>query len=175
VSYEAWRYRAEEGEDPFLLCEAAVAEAPTRAAWACGRRCAHCCSLRVEVTGAEAARLAPFVTAPIARRIEANAAAARGLAPSAHRIPCAFLGDDGSCLAYEARPLRCRAHVSASEPVCRAVKARELPGGAVPGDPWLATVVDAIQRGLGGEVRELHAALLPACAATLRSPSSPPR
>lgn len=170
MSFEAWRFRAEEGEDPYRLCDSALASAPTRPFWACARGCAHCCCLRVEVTSIEAARLSRFVTPRIAARIAANAEAARGLSPSEHRMPCAFLDEDQTCLAYDARPLRCRAHVSSSEPSCRAVKAGELPGGAVPGDPWLATVVDAIQRGLGGGVRELHAAV----AERLRSASSRP-
>jgi hypothetical protein len=158
VSYEAWRYRAEEGEDCFALVDAAIRQAPTRSSWACRSGCAHCCWLRVEVTAVEAERLARFVTEPVARRVEANAAAADGLTPAEHRMPCAFL-EDGRCVAYEARPLRCRAHVSASEAVCAEVR-EGAPSGVVPGDSWLATVVAAIQEGLGGAGEELHAALL---------------
>ncbi|MHC4849563.1 MAG: YkgJ family cysteine cluster protein [Planctomycetota bacterium] len=160
MSYEAWRYRAEEGSDPYALVDEAVVEAPTSAAWACERGCAHCCWLLVEVTPVEADRLTQFVTPSIAARISANAAAAKGLTPAEYRMPCAFLDDDGNCAAYEARPLRCRAHVSASEPICRSVQIGQTPSGAVPGDPWLATVVAAIQRGLPGAIEELHAALL---------------
>jgi len=134
-------------------------QAPTRAAWDCRAGCAHCCFLWVEVTPREAARLAPLVTPGIARRIRENAEAARGNGPAAYRRPCAFLSTEGSCLAYEARPLRCRAHVSADESVCAAARERAVPTGAVPGDPWLATVVAAVQRGLGGPLVELHTAL----------------
>ena len=48
--------------------------------------------------------LSRFVTPSIRARIRANAAVVRGLSAAAYRareLPCAFLADDGRCLAYE--------------------------------------------------------------------------
>ena len=174
MSYEAWRYAVEEGADWFELADRAARQAPTREQWECQRGCAHCCHLLVEVTAAEAEALSRVVTPPIRARIEANAGRVAGLNPAQYRAlrqPCAFLGDEGECLAYDVRPLRCRAHVSSSEQVCRRVLKGDptTPSGSVPGDVWLATVIAAIQTGLGTgtgtgtgtapETEELHTAL----------------
>jgi len=133
-------------------------------AGACARGCTFCCHLRVLVTPDEAALLAEAARArpEVAARLGKNAARVADLAPSAHaalRLPCAFLGGDGACTAYAARPLACRAHTSRERAACEAVYAGALPAGAVPGDPWRRLAADALRRGLGGEPRELHAAV----------------
>jgi Fe-S-cluster containining protein len=168
VSYEAWRYAAEEGADWSELADRAAAQAPTRENWECQRGCSHCCHLLVEVTAAETEALSRVVTPAIHARIETNAKRAAGLGPSEYRAlrqPCAFLGEEGECLAYDVRPLRCRAHVSSSEQVCHRVLEGDpaTPSGSVPGDVWLATVIAAIQTGLGNgsasATEELHTAI----------------
>jgi len=168
VSYEAWRYAAEEaaeeGGDFFALADRASREAPSREDWDCQRGCSHCCHLLVEVTAPEAEALLRVVTPEIRVRIDATAVRVAGLGPAEYRAlqqPCAFLGEGGECLAYEARPLRCRAHVSTAEPVCRRVFERDpsTPSGSVPGDVWLATVIAAIQAGIGTKTEELHTSL----------------
>jgi len=140
----------------------ATVEAPTRPQWECARGCDHCCHLLVEVTDSEVDALLPKVTGAIRERIGANALRSDGLDAGDYRragIRCAFLGEQGDCLVYDHRPLRCRAHVSSSVATCKQVRADELPGGAIPGDGWLATVAAACQRGLRANVRELHTAL----------------
>lgn len=114
------------------------------------------------MTDAEVEALLPAVGPAIRERVIANAARAAKLDVGGYRragIRCAFLDEAGSCLAYEVRPLRCRAHVSTALTTCERVRAGDLPGGAVPGDGWLAAVADACQRGLGASVTELHGAL----------------
>ena len=164
VSYEAWRYAAEEGGDLFELADRAARQAPSRVDWDCQRGCAHCCHLLVEITAAEGEALSRIVTPAIRARIESTADRVAGLSPAQYRAlqqPCAFLGSEGQCLAYDVRPLRCRAHVSTSEPVCRRVLEGDpaTPSGSVPGDPWLATVIAAIQTGAGADTSELHTVL----------------
>jgi hypothetical protein len=167
-----WRYAIQEvaaeaaadeaAAHAFALMDRAVGEAPTRASWECRRGCDFCCHLLVEVTPSEIEALLPRVTQPIATRIRDRARAAEGLEPGAYRrdrIRCAFLDDAGACLAYDARPLRCRAHVSASVETCERVFRDDVTSGAVPGDGWLASVGGAMQAGLGGALRELHAGL----------------
>jgi len=114
------------------------------------------------VTDAEVEALLPAVGPAICERVIANAARAADLDVAGYRragIRCAFLDEGGSCLAYDVRPLRCRAHVSTALTTCERVHAGDLPGGAVPGDGWLAAVAAACQRGLGESVTEFHSAL----------------
>ena len=161
-SLEAWRFAVEEGASASESMDEAARQAPTKAAWQCAPGCDACCHLMVLVTPREVDALLPRVTPQIAERIRTNAEAAGGLDAGAYRrmrVRCAFLDPDGRCAAYDVRPIRCRSHVSADVEICRRVFAGELNGGAVPGDTWLQSVASAVQKGLGGEPRELHAAL----------------
>lgn len=165
ISNESLRFAVEEAgtvEFAFERMDEATVEAPTRPQWECARGCDHCCHLLVEVTESEVNALLPLVTDAIRERIGATAARSSGLDAGQYRlagIRCAFLDEHGDCLVYDHRPLRCRAHVSTSVATCERVRAGDLPGGAVPGDGWLATSAAACQHGLGAEVRELHTAI----------------
>ena len=147
--------------------DVAAENAPSRARWECRHGCAFCCHLQVLVTPPEVAALVPFVTDEIRARIAANAARAAGLDAGAYRrarIPCAFLDANGGCSAYEARPLRCRAHSSTDVGTCRSAFEKDTPTDAVPTDPWLRQAATAIQSGLTPErdaanTAELHASL----------------
>jgi hypothetical protein len=112
---------------------------------ACSRGCSYCCSLRVQVQPAEAFTLAAWLrrTASAARltevigKLRANAQRTRELGEEARKrtnLPCALLGEDGACTAYEARPAQCRRYHSVSLDPCKAFHA----------DPTL----DALESGL---------------------------
>ena len=101
---------------------------------ACSRGCSYCCSLRVQVQPAEAFTLAAWLrrTAPAGRlaaviaRLRANVARTRELGEEARKrtnLPCALLGDDGACTAYEARPAQCRRYHSTSLDPCKSFHA----------------------------------------------------
>ena len=101
---------------------------------ACARGCSYCCNLRVQVQPYEAFRLAAWLRkhfdAPrLARAIErlrANVARTRELGEEARKrtnIPCALLGEDGACGAYEARPAQCRRYHSTNLDPCKAFHA----------------------------------------------------
>jgi len=157
VSLESLRFAAEERGD--ARAAHALLDAVPAAPNACAPGCAFCCHLPVLVTRAEAVVLAEAA----ARLPEVRARLER---PTRR---CPFLSDDDRCLAYDVRPLRCRAHTSRDRSVCERVHAGELPPAAVPGDPWLRLSAEAIRRGLGGPERELHEAvrevIIHACAA----------
>jgi hypothetical protein len=121
------RASLEAGIDPVLVAErvamnldalwahcAAVA-APGEALPACARGCSHCCHGRVEVTAPEVFLLARFLRRrPDAERdahIARTAVSVQGMDRQARhqaKVPCALLDGDGTCSAYEARPLACR-------------------------------------------------------------------
>jgi hypothetical protein len=97
---------------------------------ACDRGCAYCCSMRVEVEPYEAFHLAAWLRrhfAPqrlgdVLARLRANAARARELGKQGRMqasIPCALLGEDGGCTAYEARPAQCRRYHSLDVKPCK--------------------------------------------------------
>lgn len=145
MSLEALRFAAEENPGAAHALLDGVPRGPD----ACAPGCAFCCHLPVLVTPREADLLASIA----ATRPDVRARLGRA------ERRCAFLGDDDRCVAYEARPLRCRAHTSTDRGVCERVHAGELPLASVPGDPWLRLSADAIRRGLGGGERELRAAV----------------
>lgn len=101
---------------------------------ACARGCSYCCNLRVQVQPYEAFRLAAWLRrhfdAPrlqrVISRLRENVEKTRALGEEARKrtnIPCALLGDDGACTAYEARPAQCRRYHSTSIDPCKAFHA----------------------------------------------------
>lgn len=101
---------------------------------ACARGCSFCCNLRVQVQTYEAFTLAAWLKrnfnperlAQVVARLRANVARTRELGEEARKrtnIPCALLGDDGACTAYEARPAQCRRYHSTDVAPCRAFHA----------------------------------------------------
>lgn len=79
----------------------------------CHAGCDDCCRRRFSVTAIEAELIA-----------EAVAAQGTARAASADDTACVFLGPDGRCAVYEARPLICRSH---GLPIRYASGARVLP------------------------------------------------
>lgn len=142
-SLESLRFAQEEDGGvvgAFHRAVEAAREAPGKSTWACRAGCAFCCYLPVTVTPAEAEAIAPRV-----RDWSAVEAFAGGR--------CALLSDDDRCTVYDVRPLKCRAHTSVSADDCR-------DGNELAMDGWLVKAIEAIRLGLGGEPKELHAALL---------------
>ena len=101
---------------------------------ACARGCGYCCNLRVQVQPYEAFRLAAWLRthfdAPrlqrVISRLRENVARTRALGEEARKrtnMPCALLGDDGACTAYEARPAQCRRYHSTTLDPCKAFHA----------------------------------------------------
>jgi hypothetical protein len=85
----------------------------------------------VQVQPYEAFRLAEWLRkhfdaprlARVLERLRANVARTRELGEERRKrtnIPCALLGDDGACTAYEARPAQCRRYHSTSVEPCKA-------------------------------------------------------
>ncbi len=161
----------EEGGAPasaFRRVEALAAEAPGRGAWACAPGCSFCCHLKVLASPSEAAVLAPRLSDAQRARVAGNARAAAGLTAAEYRrarIRCALLDERDRCVAYDVRPLSCRAHTSTSVEACERVYRDEAATDDVPLDGWLVRAVAAVRAGMadGGE-EELHAALVRALA-----------
>ena len=147
MTLEALRFAVEERGD--VRFAHALLDGVPVAKNACAAGCAFCCHLPVLVTPGEADLLAEAALRlpGVPARIE----------DPKHRCP--FLDDDDRCLAYDVRPLRCRAHTSSDRSVCERVHAGDAPLAAVPGDPWLRLSAEAIRRGLGGEESELRIAV----------------
>ena len=98
---------------------------------ACARGCSLCCHMQVEVLPPEAfslaqwlrARFAPATLARVVERLRANVDRIREIGPAARKrsnLPCALLGADGACTAYEARPAQCRRFHSTDLATCEA-------------------------------------------------------
>lgn len=98
---------------------------------ACARGCSLCCNLRVEAAPYEAFVLAAWLRrrftterlAEVTARLRDNVARTEAMGVEARRranIPCALLGPDGACSAYEARPGECRKFHSLRLATCEA-------------------------------------------------------
>jgi Fe-S-cluster containining protein len=170
VSLEALRFAAEERKD--ARAALALLDTVPRAPAACAPGCAFCCHLPVLVTPKEAELLAE-----VASRRPGVKARLHEPGPR-----CPFLSDENRCVAYDVRPLRCRAHTSGDRLICERVFRGELPLASVGGDPWLRLAAQAIGRGLGEGEHELRVAVREALlgvrdtlAAPCGSSSSSPR
>jgi Fe-S-cluster containining protein len=97
---------------------------------ACSRGCSYCCSLQVQVLPYETFPLAEWLRrhfsaerlAAVTARLRDNAARTRAMGDEARKrsnLPCALLGDDGACSAYEARPAQCRRFHSTNLDICK--------------------------------------------------------
>jgi Fe-S-cluster containining protein len=104
----------------------------------CKSGCAWCCYQSVEATIPEAILIAlqlADTADPRRAAIRANAARFRGLSERERRrtgTPCALLGPDRRCTAYDNRPLMCRGMMAVKEEQCRAAHAAGLEGEAEP-------------------------------------------
>ena len=98
---------------------------------ACRRGCSLCCSLQVEILPPEAfslaqwlkARLAPAALEAVRAKLRANVERIQAIGLEARKrtnLPCALLGPDGACTAYEARPAQCRRFHSMRLETCEA-------------------------------------------------------
>jgi hypothetical protein len=86
---------------------------------ACRKACSHCCVQTVVVTAAEAFAVAAEMRDRQETVAKLLAAAPRHLGePKSEWRDCIFLGDDGACTVYEARPLACHAFVSFDLQAC---------------------------------------------------------
>lgn len=101
---------------------------------ACSRGCSACCHLRVDVQPHEAfalaawlrRRLAPAALEAVLGRLRANVAKTDAIGDEARKrtnLACALLGNDGACMAYEARPAQCRRYHSLKLATCTAFHA----------------------------------------------------
>ena len=97
----------------------------------CTRGCSFCCHMPVYATPHEAFTLAEWLRthfapprlAGVLERLRANAKRTRELGTEGRKhsnLPCALLGDDGACTAYEARPAQCRRFHSTRLETCKA-------------------------------------------------------
>lgn len=101
---------------------------------ACKRGCGYCCHLQVQVLPPESFALAAWLRARldakrlsgVMARLRENARRTRELGDEGRKhanIPCALLGPDNACTAYEARPAQCRRYHSTNLDPCKAFHA----------------------------------------------------
>lgn len=121
---------------------------------ACSRGCAHCCKQRVSVTPLEVLELAAHLQRELdaatleqlRERVRASAARVRGLSAKQQRgMPCPLNQPDGSCMAYDSRPLLCRGANSFDASACA------RPGAAIPSYLELAEAAALAQEELDAE------------------------
>ena len=131
---------------------------------ACKKGCAYCCHLHVAVTIPELLLAVGYARetkdaaelAALAARAKHAAYLARGTTPLTYPMPpCAFLGEDGACTIYAARPLACRGHHSFDVEACRQVfeTKKDVP---TPKRETLVMLGDSAARGLRDALSELR-------------------
>jgi Fe-S-cluster containining protein len=107
---------------------AASARRSTKDALACRKGCSWCCHHKVGVTVPEVIAIkAQLEASPqhldvIKKRAAELAKDARIFSDTEKpraRIPCALLGEDGSCSVYEVRPIPCRSWLSTDVESCK--------------------------------------------------------
>lgn len=105
---------------------------------ACHAGCDHCCVVNVSISLLEGLaivrflnRMEPSVRSSILEKLDLLWSRIRGLDDEerlALRNCCAFLGDDGLCRIYPARPLFCRAATSTDPEACKKAVYSKLRG-----------------------------------------------
>jgi len=98
---------------------------------ACKRGCSYCCSIRVDLSVAELARLVAFIrdrftpaqVDALKERARDRGRTAHGTTPESYPAQACALLTHGECSVYEARPLACRAEHSFDVEACKTVYA----------------------------------------------------
>ena len=143
---------------------------------ACKAGCAFCCYLPVVLaSAAEVVYLAdwlranytPEELAAVRSRLEARCEQDTSSSPDQKRLPCALLQDD-TCMAYEARPFKCRGWNSVRLEACERAYGQSQTTTKVPVDTFAFVMGNAVLNGLSDATRnaeldggayELNAAL----------------
>ena len=140
-----------------------IDRSPERDHRACRAGCAFCCYLpTVLISAAEAVHLAAWLQAHctpeelavirkrITERLQSQASApAQGQRP----LPCALLQDD-RCMAYAARPLKCRGWTSLRREACEQAYGHCSEASQVPADAYAFVMGNAVLNGLGDSVTQ---------------------
>ena len=154
-----------------------IDQSPDRERRACKAGCAFCCYLPVVLaSAAEVVYLAdwlranctPEELAAVRSRLEARCEQSATNSPDQKRLPCALLQDD-TCMAYEARPFKCRGWNSVRLEACERAYGQSQTTTKVPVDTFAFVMGNAVLNGLSdatqnaeldGGAYELNAALL---------------
>lgn len=156
-----------------IVADFARLDLPDEAPLACAKGCSYCCYQRVELTAPEVLLLARQVRHDGARRLRVRETARRleGMDGRSHhlaQVPCALLGEDGTCSAYESRPLACRRAHSTDASVCESAHNKPKLEVLIPSSTalwWNASAIvlgyyeGSAHAGRPPHVYELHAAL----------------
>ena len=154
-----------------------IDQSPERDRRACKAGCAFCCYLPVVLaSAAEVVYLADWLRAnctpdelvAVRKRLEARCEQSAAGSPDRKRLPCALLQDD-TCMAYEARPFKCRGWNSVRLEACEQAYGQSQTTTEVPVDTFAFVMGNAVLNGLSdatqqaeldGGAYELNAALL---------------
>ena len=144
---------------------------------ACKAGCAFCCYLPVVLaSAAEVVHLADWLRAhctsdelaAVRKRLKARREQGATNSPAQKRLPCALLRDD-TCMAYDARPFKCRGWNSVRLEACEQAYGQSETTTTVPVDTFAFVMGNAVLNGLSDAMRhaeldggayELNAALL---------------
>lgn len=166
-------------ENAHTWADAMIDRSPERDRRACRAGCAFCCYLPVVlVTAAEVVHLAawlrthcsPEELTALRKRLTARCQqSTNSSSPSQAKtpLPCALL-QDNQCMAYPARPLKCRGWTSVRREACEQAYGHSQSASQVPADAYAFIVGNAVLNGLSdstahagldGATYELNAAL----------------
>ena len=154
-----------------------IAQSPDRDRRACQAGCAFCCYLPVVLaSAAEVVYLADWLRAncsadeleAVCRRLKARHDRPTAGSQAQPPLPCALL-QDNTCMAYEARPFKCRGWNSVRLEACEQAYGQGETTTKVPVDTFAFVMGNAVLNGLSdgtqhmeldGEAYELNSALL---------------